>query len=220
MPPQTELSAPRASWDRPHARSAGSSARFRAQRIASTPESERRVLAAVNAAKAGDRDAMQFLYREYSGAVYGYVLSMVRDEHEAEDLTQHVFLKMLSRLDRYEAGNAAFGAWVLRVARNATLDHLRAKRPLPCEEVIGADERADVVHEDRRRSLQEALGDLPVDQRNVVMLSHLVGLSASEIGARMGRTDAAVHGLHHRARVALRARLAGLDSAPAVLCAG
>ncbi len=62
----------------------------------------------------------------------------------------------------------------------------------------------DESNRERRWGLEEALRTLPEDQRGVVMLRHVVGLSPGEIAERMGRTEASVHGLHHRARQALR----------------
>src|SRR3712207_6802821 len=58
--------------------------------------------AAIKRAKEGDAEALRFLYIRYADNVYGYVTSIVRDEHEAEDITQHVFTKLLTVLPRYE----------------------------------------------------------------------------------------------------------------------
>ena len=60
----------------------------------------------------------------------------------------------------------------------------------------------------------QALEALPEDQRGVVMMRHLVGLTPGEIADRMGRTEASIHGLHHRARQALRRELVRIDCAP------
>ncbi len=73
---------------------------------------------------------------------------------------------------------------------------------------------ADDVSHDRRRGLEQALETLPEDQRGVVVLRHLVGLSPGEIADRMGRTESSIHGLHHRARLALRRELEGVECAP------
>jgi RNA polymerase sigma-70 factor, ECF subfamily len=187
--------------------------RFRAR--AERPDADdARVLQAVQRAKAGDREALRFLYVRYADNVYGYVLSLLNDAHEAEDVTQHVFMKLMSALHKYEPRAVPFAAWVMRVARNVAIDHLRQRRQLPCEEVFGADERADDVHDDRRRCLRAALETLPEDQRNVVVLRHLVGLSPGEIADRLGKTQASVHGLHHRARLALRGELERMEAAP------
>src|SRR6202000_2535199 len=96
---------------------------------------DRQVANAVARAQAGDNDAIRFLYVRYKDNVYGYVLSFVRDPHEAEDVTQHVFLKLMSVIHKYQAREVPFTSWLLRVARNVALDHLRQRRMVPCEEV-------------------------------------------------------------------------------------
>jgi RNA polymerase sigma-70 factor (ECF subfamily) len=69
---------------------------------------------------------------------------------------------------------------------------------------------------DRRMSLTEALATLPDEQREVLVLRHLVGLSPTEIADRMGRSEPSIHGLHHRGRGALRVALEERHVAPAV----
>src|SRR5918992_1640994 len=93
--------------------------RFRRRRkLETTPHGERLVLAAVARAKEGDADALRYLYLRYADNVYGYVCSIVRDEYEAEDVTQHIFAKLLTSLPRYEPRVVPFSAWILRVAHN------------------------------------------------------------------------------------------------------
>src|SRR4029078_10538324 len=122
--------------------STGRGDRFRRRRLEHTKGSEALVLSAVANAKLGDDDAMRFLYLRYADNVYGYVCSIVRDEHEAEDVTQQVFAKLLGSLPRYPPRSEPFSAWVRRVAHNAAIDHMRSRRPVPVEEVR-APEAAD-----------------------------------------------------------------------------
>jgi RNA polymerase sigma-70 factor (ECF subfamily) len=70
---------------------------------------------------------------------------------------------------------------------------------------------------DRCRCLRDALATLPDEQRSVVVLRHVVGLTPSEIASAMGRTESSVHGLHHRGRRALQAELLRRDSAPSTV---
>jgi RNA polymerase sigma-70 factor (ECF subfamily) len=154
------------------------------------------------------------LYVRYKDNVYGYVLSILRDQHEAEDVTQHVFLKLMSVIHKYQPRDVPFTSWILRVARNVAVDHLRQRRPLPCEEVYEPSREADDSGRERRWGIEQALEELPEDQRGVVVLRHLVGLSPGEIAERMGRTEASIHGLHHRARGAMRRKLAEVECAP------
>ena len=171
---------------------------------------------AVARAKAGDQEGLHFLYVRYADDVLRYVTSFVRDHHEAEDITQNVFAKLMKAIHRYEQREVPFDAWILRVARNAALDHLRAKRAIPTEEVRIADTGSTQTGIDRGRALREALEALPEDQREVLVLRHIVGLSPVEIAGTLDKTESSVHGLHHRGRRTLRANLAQLDAAPVV----
>jgi RNA polymerase sigma-70 factor (ECF subfamily) len=195
--------------------------RFRTQTsLEDGPANERRVVtAAVARAKAGDQEALRFLYVRYADNVYGYVRSIIRDDHEAEDVTQHVFAKLMVVLPKYEERQVPFAAWILRVARNVAVDHMRQRRAIPCEEVRGADEACDGESHERVLTLKAALSQLPHEQREVLVLRHVVGLTPGEIAHRMHKTEPSVHGLHHRGRGALRAVLADLDAAPATRAA-
>jgi RNA polymerase sigma-70 factor (ECF subfamily) len=168
---------------------------------------------AVARAKEGDDDAIRYLYVTYSHNIYGYVRSIVHDEHEAEDVTQHVFAKLMTTLVKYDDRGIPFFAWLLRMARNVAIDHLRANRLTPTENVFDPDLScgSDL---DRHHTIRAALDTLPAEQRQVVFLRHVVGLSPGEIADRMGRTEGSIHGLHHRGRRTLRTELERLESAP------
>ena len=156
---------------------------FRAgTRLDDSEETLRQTRLAVARAKEGDRDAVRFLYSLYSDNVYGYVRSIVRDEHDAEDVTQHVFAKLITVL----------------VKSDYVVDH----------------EDPAVSSLDRPLAVRDALAALPRDQREVMILRHVLGLSPAEIATRIGRTEASVHGLQHRGRRALQRELIHMDSAP------
>jgi RNA polymerase sigma-70 factor (ECF subfamily) len=177
---------------------------------------EHEVRRLVARAQEGDRDAMQALYVRFAAGVQLYVSRIVGEQHDAEDVTQQVFAKLLTELPNYRAGEAPFAAWVLRVARNLAIDHLRRRRLVPCAEVRSADTLADDAGRECAASLREALGGLSQDQRNVLLLRHLVGLSPGEIADQLGRSVRSVHCLHHRGRSAARSALNDLGAAPAI----
>jgi RNA polymerase sigma-70 factor (ECF subfamily) len=179
-----------------------------------SPEVLRQTRLAVARAREGDRDALQYLYMRYSGNIYGYVRSILRDDHEAEDVTQHVFAKLMTALVKYDDRGVPFVAWLLRLARNVAIDHMRSHRALPTEHVLDADQ-ASPSDLDTSLTVRAALATLPDDQREVVVLRHIVGLSPGEIADRLGRTEGSVHGLHHRGRRALQDELAKMQSTPA-----
>ena len=178
-----------------------------------SPETQSRMRLAVARAKEGDQEAVRYLYVTYSPNIYGYVRSIVHDDHEAEDVTQHVFAKLITNIVKYDDRGVPFFAWLLRFARNVAIDHLRANRSIPTEVVIHA-EVASSVDLDRTETVRAALQSLPEEQREVVVLRHVVGLSPGEIAGRMGRSESSIHGLHHRGRRALQNELRRLDAAP------
>lgn len=177
----------------------------------------RLVQQAVRHAKEGDREAMHFLYVRYAPDLNRYVNSFVRDPHEAEDIVQNVFTKLITAIGKYEEQSAPFTAWILRVARNAALDHVRARRAIPTEEVRIADNGQSEVRLERGRDLRHALDELPDDQREVLVLRHVVGLSPVEIADTLGKSESSIHGLHHRGRRSLQLSLRRLGAAPTVL---
>src|SRR5881227_279114 len=138
-----------------------------------SPAATREVRLAVARAKEGDRDAVRFLYVRYSDNVYGYVRSIVRDDREAEDLTQHVFLKLVTVIAKYEDRGVPFSGWLLRLARNVALDHLRRRRPTLTDEVLRADTHVEDGSRERARDLHAALAALPEEQRDVMIMRHV-----------------------------------------------
>ena len=106
-----------------------------------------------------------------------------------------------------------FFAWLLRFARNVAIDHLRGNRLVPTEEVL--DPKATCGTDiDRAETVRAALATLPEEQREVVIMRHVVGLTPGEIADRMGRSEGSIHGLHHRGRRALQRELTRLESTP------
>jgi RNA polymerase sigma-70 factor, ECF subfamily len=184
--------------------------------VARPVDDEWRTRRVVRAARAGDREAMGELYVLHAPAVHAHVLRVVRNADDADDVTQQVFAKLLTGLDRYRPGEAPFIVWVLRIARNAAIDHVRRVRAVPLAEADRARVRDDHGAEEVRSALRAALAVLPQGQRDVLLLTHLVGLSPTEIAAELGCSVRAVHGLHYRGRAAVRATLTDLGSAPAV----
>jgi RNA polymerase sigma-70 factor (ECF subfamily) len=188
-------------------------ARFRARAAANGGSQPDELDAAIAAARDGDSLAVSYLYERFAGAVYRYIRRRVRDDRDAEDLTQQVFTRVLPALSSFEQRGAPFGSWLLRVAHNVTIDHLRrrALAPPPAERVDGPDERRG---QELSGVLLDALDALPPSQREVVVLRHVVGLEPSEIAARLGTTEASVNGLSHRGRRALRAILSDAGAGP------
>jgi RNA polymerase sigma-70 factor, ECF subfamily len=163
----------------------------------------------------GDRDALRELYVRYAPPVHRHVRAIVRDEDEAEDVTQLVFLKLVGSVGSYDERRGDFTVWLLRVARNLAIDELRRRRPVLAGELHAPpDARSDDSGTDRAQALREALAALSDEQREVVVLRHVVGMGPREIAARLAKSEASVHALHHRGRLAMQASLLRAEVAP------
>jgi RNA polymerase sigma-70 factor (ECF subfamily) len=210
--------AVRRAADRLEATAARSGYRRRRQ-LVHPPDADALVAAATERAREGDDDALRLLFLLYADNVFGYVLAIVRDEHDAEDITSEVFARLPRALSHYRVSSTPFAAWLLRVARNAALDHLRAQRSVPLAEIHASGASAESQARERLADLRAALAALPEDQRQVILLRLIAGLTPGEIADRLGRSVDAVHALQHRARRRLREELTRAGWAPSKLAA-
>jgi RNA polymerase sigma-70 factor (ECF subfamily) len=188
-----------------------------------TLETERRpgeVARAVARAKQGDHAAMRFLYLRYSGNVYGYARSIVRNDHDAEDVVQQVFTRMMTAIRSYEQRSVPFSAWVLRITHNMAIDFVRRRTPAVDEpERPVVEERPQFESHHLRGILHDALTELPDVQREILVLRHVGGYSPGEIAQQLGRSENSVHGLHHRGRRALQRSLTEAGATPCTVAA-
>ncbi|MET0165504.1 MAG: RNA polymerase sigma factor, partial [Vicinamibacterales bacterium] len=151
---------------------------------------------AIMRAKRGDPGGLGDIYGICQPKVYAFLRHMIRDEHQAEDLTQEVFIKLMATIDQYERGDVPFLAWLLCVARNVAIDDLRRRRPIPWGEVgPGSVERGEPDWL-RPSSFREAVALLHREQRSVLVLRHVLGLSPREIAKLLGKSESSVHALH------------------------
>ena len=175
----------------------------------------RRVETAIARTLEGDTEAFGELYAGCAQTIYEYVRRMVRDDHEAEDITQQAFLRAMLRLETYRPARGPFDAWMRGVARNAAVDHLRRCKPVLAPEVLPTDVESDDRPAVLADALGEALAQLPVRQRQVVLLLH-AGVTCAELAGAMGQSPGAIHALHNRARTRLRTTLRARGAAPSI----
>ena len=167
----------------------------------------------VTEAQRGDPKAFGRIFDEYHGPIYRFIASRVGSPSDAEDLTQIVFVKALEALPRYEARGVPFGGWLFRLARNATIDHVRTRRDhdelseTTDRETEETSPEALAILRTDLDAMAEALRSLTPDQREVIALRFFAGLSPREAAELMGRQEGTIRGLQFRAIAALRQSL-------------
>lgn len=162
---------------------------------------------------AGDKAAFGELFERYLPKVRSFSRSMVRDGALADDLTQSTFLSVVRSKDRYLKGSKV-APWIFSIAGNAARDALR-RQSLGVEKLVEADVAVEPSQVDPglRRELEGALSELPVNQREVVLLHKVEGLSFEQIADAIGITATAARIRAHRGYVKLRSLLKHLEEA-------
>jgi RNA polymerase sigma-70 factor (ECF subfamily) len=167
--------------------------------------------------RAGDPAAVRAVYRAYSGLVFGVAYRILGDRTLAEDATQQAFLQAWRAAGTFETSRE-FGPWLATIARRAAIDvHRRETRRAhaPLDEVPAAHPAMVTLPEAAGSAydaweVRQALAELPADERDVVRLQHLDGLTQSEISERLGVPLGTVKSRSARAYRRLAARLGHL----------
>jgi RNA polymerase sigma-70 factor (ECF subfamily) len=159
----------------------------------------------------GDQAAFTLLYDEYFNKVYRYVLTQVKNQSEAEDLTQEVFIKALHAIGSYKQKGAPFASWLFRIARNNIIDFWRKQKG---KKTTNIDEAASLASEDdpvditERRTEAELLADalklLPQAQKEVVSLRFVSGLSIAEVAKVLGKKEGTIKALQFNGMISMR----------------
>jgi len=166
----------------------------------------------VDRAIAGDREAFGELYERYARRVFRHVLYMVNHLHVAQDLTEQTFLRALEAIHRYERRGVPFLAWLLRIARNLYLNDQRVQRnnsSIRNKWDGGAAASPESFCEARLdgEEVWRAVRALDGDQRQVIVLRFMDGLSYADAAVVLGKSVGAVRVAQYRALRALRRSL-------------
>lgn len=173
----------------------------------------------VRACQAGDAEAFHPLVLRNQKRIYNLALRLLRDQAEAEDLTQEAFVAAFEQIGSFR-GESAFSTWLYRIAVRRALNQIRdlGRRPLahassiddppdgaPSLDIADASPGPDVIHENRetRAVLERGLLALSADFRVVLVLREMQGLSYEEIAEMLGVEAGTVKSRLHRARLAL-----------------
>lgn len=180
--------------------------------VASQPEDERAIEAALVAKAQRDSRAFGELYERYVDRIYSYVFSRVQNVQDAEDLTARIFYRALDRLEGYEDRGLPFGAWLFRIAHNLVANWHRdqSRRSfVPIEGVVLPARRRDEPETTAERregenALWAAIERLPEERRR--LLFHKFGdqLTNIEIGELMQKSEGAIKSLYFRTLATLK----------------
>ena len=168
--------------------------------------------------EAAKREPARFdaLYRRYLARVYSYAYYELGDHHAAEDATEATFVSALTNLHRFEErarpadgdGASTFRVWLFQIARNEVAGERRRARRRPVEPigdtlgVIVADPLTvedEAVRRDQARAAWRAVGRLPGERRQAMVLRFVDELSTAEIAGVLGKSEGSVRVLIHRA---------------------
>ena len=170
-------------------------------------EAERdRLIALVELARAGDKEAFGLLYDHYQPSVYRFLFYRTRSQTLAEDLTSETFFRALRSMNSFRWQGKDFGAWLMTIARNLTMDHYKAGRTrleMTTEDMTPHDDTTEgpegaVIAGLTNEVLLKALTELPAEQRDCLVMRFLQGLSIAETAKVLDRSDGAVKQLQLR----------------------
>ena len=167
----------------------------------------------VQKAQQGDSSAFSKLYNHYLTPIFRFVYFRVRSSEDAEDLSQHIFLKVWGALPEFGREGTSFSAWLYRIARNTVIDYWRKKKDIPLDPVspifhnqrdLSNDPNQQAALKEDAEFLRSSLHILKEDQQTVLTLKFLEGLSNAEIAEIMQKSEGAIRQIQSRALKVLR----------------
>ena len=161
----------------------------------------------------GEPSGAAALFEKYSAPLLRFTDRMLGSRADAEEVTQEVFVKMITRVEQYD-GQAPVSSWLYAIAANACRDRMRRGRrasPVPLEAVAerpASDQAIDaaLLEKEKRAAVRRALSDLSPEQREAVVLARYHGLPYAEIARTLNISEGAVKTRIFRAMEALKQR--------------
>ncbi|HEY3739653.1 MAG TPA: sigma-70 family RNA polymerase sigma factor [Bryobacteraceae bacterium] len=177
------------------------------------------------AMKQRDPHAMAELYDRYGSLVYSRVFAIVRNQAQAEDLTQEVFLRIWNRVHTFDETRGSRSVWLLAVARNRAIDYLRTTGSRLERKTLSLDLQPiansqiacenDAAHPDLFGRLSAAVSKLNLAQKSILRLAYEEGLSHAEMAHQLRQPLGTVKSRIRRALGCLRAELVNAGNAAA-----
>lgn len=173
---------------------------------------------AVLRASQGDSDAFSLLYELNVNRIYNYVFYRIGSEAEAEDITARVFFKAFGHINSYVEKGVPFSAWLYRIAHNLIANWHRdnaRKNEVSLEDHLEIPHKTDQPERTMEQAqeidlLTKGIRRLSPDRQQLLVLKFTEGLSNTEIGIIMGKSEGAVKSLYHRSLSALRDEMRNL----------
>lgn len=148
--------------------------------------------------KNGDEQAFRELMNRHQSKIYSYIYSMVNNAEVANDIFQETFTKVITKMDDTYNEQGKWIAWVMRIAHNATIDHIRKQKRFVdvsnqyddesrtdfydrLTDESALDQEEELAFKESRNSLLKHIQALPEEQRTVVMLRHYYEMPFKEI---------------------------------------
>jgi RNA polymerase sigma-70 factor (ECF subfamily) len=161
--------------------------------------------------RAGDEEAVKWIYSKFSGAVYALSFDILRDRGRADDATQQTFIKAWRAADSFDP-TRAIEPWIYSIARRTAIDIYRKerkRRPVDVVDIAEPGPSLDRIWEVYQVRL--AVDQLADDEREVVRMSHFEGLTQKEIAERLDIPLGTVKSRSHRAHKSLLLMLSHLE---------
>lgn len=148
--------------------------------------------------KKEDQLAFQELLNRHQTKIYSYIFSMVRNDEVANDIFQDTFTKVITKMDETYDEQGKWIAWVMRIAHNATIDHIRKQKRFVdvsgatdddskddfydrLEDESAIDQQTQLEMDESASELMKYIAELPEEQRTVIMLRHYYEMPFKEI---------------------------------------
>ncbi|NTW99809.1 MAG: sigma-70 family RNA polymerase sigma factor [Geobacteraceae bacterium] len=162
--------------------------------------------------------AFRALVDAYKDRLFAFIWRMVRDHHEAEDLTARVFQRAMNHIVNYTDRGVPFSAWLYRIAHNLVANWHRdrsRKQEIPLSEAPliakGDAPESTLVQTQQQDALLKLIRCLPAERQTLLILKFVEHMSNAEIGEIMGRSEGAVKSLYHRTLLALRDEIGDIN---------
>lgn len=174
-------------------------------------------LALIERAQQGDRNAVDLLVTKYQARAYQYAYRLTGNQDDASDLVAEAFVRVYTALPKFRR-DSRFTTWLFRIVTNCFLDQKKKEKRRPTiqleDDWVGSEATSTIAEREspvesserfeREKIMQSAIGQLPDNQRAMIVMFHMENLSYEDISATLDMPIGTVKSRLNRARLALR----------------